>query len=93
VIRRSHGLSTLLALAVVLSGAAGCSPAPPPEPPTMAAPDTWRSPSASPGTTAVADNWWQAFEDPQLDALVTRGLAANHDLALAISRVEESRDL
>lgn len=92
-IRRSHGLSTLLALAVVLSGAAGCSLAPSPEPPTMAAPDTWRSPSAGPGTTAVADNWWQSFGDPRLDALVATGLEANHDLALAISRIEESRAL
>lgn len=61
----------------------------------MAAPESWRSPSggAASASAPVADNWWQAFEDPQLDALVTRGLAANHDLALAISRVEESRAL
>ena len=61
----------------------------------MAAPQSWRSPAggASPEGAPVSDNWWQAFEDPQLDALVTRGLEANHDLALAISRVEESRAL
>ena len=92
-IRRSHGLSMLLGLAVVLSGTAGCSLAPSPEPPTLAAPDTWRSPAASSGAPVVADQWWQAFGDPRLDALVATGLEANHDLALAISRIEESRAL
>lgn len=92
-IRRRHGLSTILVLAVALAGAAGCSLAPSPEPPAVAAPDAWRTPSAGAGAAAVADNWWQAFGDPRLDALVATGLEANHDLALAISRIEESRAL
>ncbi len=94
-IRRSLGFSRRLGFAVVLLATAGCSLAPSPEPPPMAAPQSWRSPAggASPEGAPVSDNWWQAFEDPQLDALVTRGLEANHDLALAISRVEESRAL
>lgn len=92
-IRRRHGLSTILVLAVELAGAVGCSLAPSPEPPAVAAPDAWRTTSAGAGAAAVADNWWQAFGDPRLDALVATGLEANHDLALAISRIEESRAL
>lgn len=80
-------------LALVLVAAAGCSLAPSPEPPPTAAPESWRSPSAGAAEAAVADSWWLAFGDPQLDTLVERGLAANHDLALAISRLEESRAL
>ncbi len=91
-IRRPYGLSPLAVLAVVLLGAAGCSLAPAPEPPTLAAPESWRSPVGG-AAAAVADDWWLAFGDPQLDALVAQGLAANHDLGLAISRVEESRAL
>lgn len=103
-IRRTLGLSRLSVLTVVVVGAAGCSLAPSPVPPPIAAPESWRSPAGGAvlggaggaegaAGAPVADNWWQAFGDPQLDALVTRGLAANHDLALAISRVEESRAL
>jgi multidrug efflux system outer membrane protein len=33
--------------------------------------------------------WWAAFGDPQLDALVREGLVANHDLRTAAARVEE----
>jgi multidrug efflux system outer membrane protein len=86
----------------VLLGAAGCSLAPSPEPPPVAAPENWRSPAGaaaavpsepSAPAAVVADEWWKVFGDPRLDALVSQGLAANHDLALAISRVEESRAL
>ena len=95
-IRRPQQLASRFALTLALAGVAGCSLAPSPAPPTLAAPETWRSP-ADPadvgGAAAVADSWWQAFGDPRLDALVATGLAANHDLALAISRIEESRAL
>ncbi|MEO8197776.1 MAG: efflux transporter outer membrane subunit [Thermoanaerobaculia bacterium] len=85
--------ATPFVLAVALSGAAGCSLAPSPEPPTLAAPDSWRSATGAAGGPTVADNWWQAFDDPRLDELVAAGLTANHDLALAISRIEEARAL
>ena len=35
--------------------------------------------------------WWQAFGDPELDALVDRAVAANLDLAVAESRIREAR--
>ena len=97
-IRRTFMPAFLPVLTVVLLATAGCSLAPPPEPPSTVAPESWRSSAAvgmSDGSAgaAVADSWWLAFDDPQLDALVARGLEANHDLALAISRLEESRAL
>ena len=97
-IRRSFGFALVPGMTVVLLATAGCSLAPSPEPPSTVAPESWRSPAGgavsqgAPGA-AVADDWWQAFGDPQLDALVARALEANHDLALAISRLEESRAL
>lgn len=44
-------------------------------------------------TTAVAlaPDWWRAFNDPALDALETRALAANQDLRAALARVEQAR--
>lgn len=37
--------------------------------------------------------WWRQFQDPVLDGLVDRALAANLDLRIAVSRVQESRAL
>lgn len=37
--------------------------------------------------------WWKQFHDAGLDRLIERGLAANLDLRLAVTRVQESRAL
>ncbi len=46
------------------------------------------------GTTtpapALNDAWWQAFGDPQLDALMTEALSASPTLALARARVAQA---
>ena len=35
--------------------------------------------------------WWQQFEDPVLDELVSRTLVANHDVRMAVARVDQAR--
>jgi NodT family efflux transporter outer membrane factor (OMF) lipoprotein len=40
---------------------------------------------------AITALWWQAFDDPQLDTLVTDALAANQDLAAGVARLRQSR--
>jgi outer membrane protein, multidrug efflux system len=35
--------------------------------------------------------WWQQFEDPVLDELVSQALAANHDVRIAVARVDQAR--
>lgn len=35
--------------------------------------------------------WWQQFEDPVLDELVGKALAANHDVRMAVARVDQAR--
>jgi NodT family efflux transporter outer membrane factor (OMF) lipoprotein len=37
--------------------------------------------------------WWTTFDDPLLDTLVERAVAANHDLRIAAARVLEARAL
>ena len=37
--------------------------------------------------------WWRQFEDPVLDDLVAKGLAANLDLRIAVAHVREARAL
>ncbi len=40
-----------------------------------------------------ADDWWQAYGDPQLDALVTEGLANSPDIAAAVARLRKAEAL
>lgn len=35
--------------------------------------------------------WWQQFEDPVLDELVGRALDANHDVRIAVARLDQAR--
>jgi len=35
--------------------------------------------------------WWQQFDDPTLNSLITRALAANLDLRIAVDRVRAAR--
>jgi multidrug efflux system outer membrane protein len=37
--------------------------------------------------------WWAQFDDPVLDALVTRALEANHDVRIALTRVDQARSI
>ena len=41
----------------------------------------------------LPDQWWRLFQDPKLNQLVDRSLAANNDLAAAKSRVDTARAL
>ena len=45
--------------------------------------------SAEPG----ASQFWQSFDDPELQKLVNEALASNHDLRIAVTRVQEARAL
>ncbi|OEZ27200.1 efflux transporter outer membrane subunit [Variovorax boronicumulans] len=40
---------------------------------------------------AVQRDWWRQLDDPQLDALVERALAGNHDIRIAHARLLEAR--
>jgi multidrug efflux system outer membrane protein len=77
----------------------GCRIAVPPAPPsTLEVPAQWRTPASAgassggapavPGATVERD-WWRAFGDPALDALVAQALARNGDVLTARSRLQE----
>jgi multidrug efflux system outer membrane protein len=36
-------------------------------------------------------NWWELFDDEQLNSLVRIALEQNKDMAIALSRIEEAR--
>ena len=76
----SCGLALVAALA-------GCAVGPSYVAPESEAPAGWSEASSAP---VAPQGWWRSFDDPLLDSLVERALAANLDLAIAAARVEEA---
>ena len=90
-IRRPCALPWLITVLVLLP-LAGCMPPRKPLPPQAAftPPSDWREPGAKP--VEISTNWWEAFADPRLTALVEAALANNTDVLSAASRVEQARE-
>ncbi len=40
---------------------------------------------------SVEAMWWRSFDEPALDTLIRRALAANHDVGIAAARLEEAK--
>jgi len=79
-------------MAAALTGCVSAGPrAPVPPAAAVAPPAGWRTAAAADGDAAVRADWWTAFGDPALAALVARALADNPDVAAAAARVEEAR--
>ncbi|HEY7091275.1 MAG TPA: efflux transporter outer membrane subunit [Tepidisphaeraceae bacterium] len=79
----------------------GCTVGPDFHPPHPSMPQSWLGPTTAPttqqsvATTQPADvtNWWTVFDDPTLESLIDRALAANLDLQQAESRIRQARAL
>ncbi|MBN9371278.1 MULTISPECIES: efflux transporter outer membrane subunit [unclassified Hydrogenophaga] len=83
------------ALAALLTGCAAVGPDH--QAPTVALDERFINAGAS-GSNAQAPGediarFWRAFNDPALDALIERALAANTDIRLAQARLQEARAL
>ncbi|MGC6407226.1 TolC family protein [Bisgaard Taxon 45] len=40
---------------------------------------------------SIVQNWWESWQDPQLRRLIQQGLAQNHSLAIAKSKIQEAQ--
>ncbi|MDF3056618.1 MAG: efflux system, outer rane lipoprotein NodT family [Rariglobus sp.] len=60
--------------------------------PDVSAPAAYRDITDTP-SVVLSPDWWRAFNDPVLDELEARALAANQDLRAALARVEQARAL
>ncbi|AHF89157.1 RND transporter [Opitutaceae bacterium TAV5] len=83
-------------LTVVAALLAGCAVGPDYKPRPVTTPSGYRTgavadPAGSPAATAADLPWWQIYTDPALAALLRDALAANYDIALAATRVEQAR--
>jgi multidrug efflux system outer membrane protein len=77
----------ILISVLVLSG---CVSLPPMKQIKPDLPVAWPTESGQVAENVAAD-WWKAYHDPALDALMAEALAHNRDLALAAARIEEVR--
>lgn len=75
----------------------GCAVGPDYDVPEAAVPKSFGTASLAigvPGTKDTAANairWWQNLHDPQLTRLVEQAIAANPDIEIALTRVQEAR--
>jgi multidrug efflux system outer membrane protein len=69
----------------------GCMLGPDYKRPDLDVPAQYRSatPMGAVDAAAVESAWWQQFNDPALDALISEGLRNNQDLVAAAARVEQ----
>ncbi len=86
-IRRRHLLGCVLA-----AGLSACAVGPDYERPAVNPPDTFTTPAPAEVGDA-AGPWWEGFGDPDLNALVERGLTENLDIQAARARLAEARAL
>ncbi|UYV39118.1 efflux transporter outer membrane subunit [Rhodobacteraceae bacterium D3-12] len=83
----------VLKLSVSLMAISGCSVGPEYEAPTMNLPASYSPLGVDASKTDARANWWKAFNDPVLDALIVRALRDNVELNQARRRVEEAEAL
>jgi multidrug efflux system outer membrane protein len=75
---------------------AGCAVGPDYHRPSADVPPAWQPESpwheAAPGDTALKGNWWELFQDADLNPLVERALTSNQNLRVAAARLQQSQD-
>lgn len=83
----------ILISVLAINGLAGCTPTRVNGHVPVAISTHFQNAPSSQDNTSSTDlqSWWKHFQDPVLDDLISRALAANHDLKIAKARVREAR--
>src|ERR1700721_803657 len=93
----ARGGTCRVVLATVLSSTlffSGCAVGPKYSRPNVNVPTDFRGEEGRAQQASYADQpWWEVFKDAQLKALIDAALANNYDLAIAVSRVEQARQM
>ena len=80
----------LLLLTTCSAVLASCSMGPDFERPEVPVPETYQA-SSIPGASFANLQWWELFDDDDLEALIETALLNNKELAIAMARIEEAR--
>lgn len=74
----------------------GCAVGPDYHRPAADIPPAWQPTApwheAMPSDTALKGNWWELFQDPDLNPLVEQALISNQNLRVAAARLEQAHD-
>src|SRR5277367_6756717 len=91
--RAGSSLSLVLSWALTML-LTGCAVGPNYQRPKVNAPAEFRCAEGASQQASIADlPWWDVFKDQQLKSLVQTALANNYDLAIAVTRIEQSRQI
>jgi outer membrane protein, multidrug efflux system len=75
---------------------AGCAVGPDYRRPAADVPPAWQPAApwheAAPSDTRLKGNWWELFQDPDLNPLVEQALTSNQNLRVAAARLEQAHD-
>lgn len=72
----------------------GCAVGPDYQRPTIHAPSQFRNGADGVSTNSLAElPWWDLYRDPVLSSLIRTALTNNHDLRIAVARVEQARSV
>jgi multidrug efflux system outer membrane protein len=72
----------------------GCAVGPNYQRPKLNVPSEYRSGEGAANQASIADlPWWEVFKDDQLKHLVQIALANNYDLQVAVTRIEQARQI
>ena len=93
-VSKSFRVTTTFVLLLLL---AGCAAGPKYQRPTVVTPPTWSTEApwraAEPRDGIPKGAWWTLYQDSVLDQLEIKSLNANQSIQLAVTRVEQARDL
>lgn len=92
--KRPFSLRPVCAALVGLPFLTACALTPDYERPSTAVPvafDAVPSAAVTSRGEAVSATWWSRFGSVELDSLIERAMAANHDLAAAVARIDQAR--
>lgn len=78
------------ALAIIALFLGGCTVGPDYRRPTVDVPPSWRI-AEKDAQDLVNTPWWEQFDDPVLNGLITSAIRENKDLLIATARIEEFR--
>jgi multidrug efflux system outer membrane protein len=84
-------LASIIAFELLMSG---CAVGPNYQRAKVNSPPEFRGVEGAAQQASFADlPWWEAFKDEELNALIKTALANNYDLGVAVSRVEQARQI
>ncbi len=88
-----HSRLTPVILSLAVLGLGGCVNVPALKQASLDLPETWSGTTRGEEAQASlpAADWWKAFNDPQLDALIQEARAHNSNLRMAAARIQEAR--